>query len=267
MTATDHPSAGEIADKLIALVEERWAKREPEGIAVRDVNDVFLLLGYTRAFRCFRSIRDLAADGRQDDAFVLLRSLVSVVLRSLYVAASDDADERELRQRLLGYEEIESDEKRIRLGGAGPGEASRLPELQQMLTASKQWFKATGKRPAVPSEADVAAALGVPALYQVAYRIASKSTHHSLIAMLNSFGGDFDGTKMIRPVPLHKKEPELAEQALIWAIITYAEFLERAEPVLKLGVAEPAHDIAYPWLEAHPWRVPSGASGAEDAAG
>lgn len=266
MTGRDHPSAREIADKLVALVEERWAKREAEGITVRDVNDVFLLLGYTRAFRCFCSIRDLAADGRHDDALVLVRSLVSVVLRSLYVVASDDADERELRQRRLGYEEIESEEKRIRLGGAGPGEASRLPELQQMLAASRQWFAGTGKSPAAPSEADVAAALGVPALYQVAYRIASKSTHHSLIAMLDSFGGEFDGTKLIRPVPLHKKEPELAEQALIWAIITYAELLERADPVLKLGVAQPAHDTAYPWLEAHPWRVPTGATGAEDAA-
>ena len=43
--------------------------------------------------------------------------------------------------------------------------------------------------------------------------------------------------------------------------------LERAEPVLKLDVAEPVHEIAYPWLEAHPWRVPANAPRAEDAAG
>jgi len=251
--AAEHRPAAEIAAELLPMVEERWAEREVADIG--DLNDVYLLLSYTRAFRAFETIRDLAVDGRNDDALVLLRSFVSVILRGLYVVASDDPDERELRRRRIVHEEIEFEEKRLRVGGGHPGEEGRLPELQKLLQESGEWFDERDASPAIPNEADVADALGLPALYQIIYRIASKTTHHSLFAMVGGFDGEFQPGEFIRLVPLRKLTPEFTENVLLWAIIAYAELLERAEQVVQLGIAEPMRELVLPWLETHPYRV------------
>lgn len=228
-----HRPAAEIATDLLALVEQGWAEREAAGIAVDDLNDVYLLLGYTRAFRCFETIRDLAVDGRNDDALVLVRSLISIVLRSLYVIASDQPEEHELRRRRVAHEELQLEEKRLRLGGAAPGEARRLPEVRELLQESGRWFDGHEASSTIPNESDVADALGLSSLYRIVYRVASQTAHHSLHA----------------PVPLRKPTPELTESVLLWAIASYAELLERAEPTVQLGLAEPVRELVAPWLE------------------
>jgi hypothetical protein len=74
---------------------------ERVGPPLTDLNDVYLLLAYTRAFRAIETILDVSVDGRNDDALVLLRSFISVILRGLWVVQPDDADERELRRRRI----------------------------------------------------------------------------------------------------------------------------------------------------------------------
>jgi hypothetical protein len=250
-----HRPAAEIAAELLAIVEERWAAQNEVGPPLTDLNDVYLLLAYTRAFRAFETIRDVSVDGRNDDALVLLRSFISVILRGLWVVQPDDADERELQRRRIVHEEIAFEEKRLRLGGAHPGEEQRLPEIQELLRAGEEWFAARGAPPEIPNESDVADALGLPALYQIIYRIASKTTHFLLFSMVEGFDGPFEPNKLLRPIPLHKRTPEYTENILMWAIVAYVELLERADPVVRLNLADTVRALVLPWLEDHPYRV------------
>ncbi len=147
------------------------------------------------------------------------------------------------------------EEKRLRLGGAHPGEAQRLAELQGLLRLGEDWFTARGATPDVPNESDVAVALGLPALYQIVYRIASKTTHFSLFSMVEGFDGPFEPGKLLRPIPLLKRTSEYTENILMWAIVSYAEMLERADPVVRLDLGERVRELVLPWLEDHPYRV------------
>src|SRR3954453_19349005 len=70
-------------DVILAAVEQ--SAIASSGPAPRDVNDTFLGAAYGRAYRCLRSIRELADRGEADDALVLTRTLLSIVARALYV--------------------------------------------------------------------------------------------------------------------------------------------------------------------------------------
>jgi hypothetical protein len=236
---------------MIAIVEQHWAARED--FAPSDLSAVYLLLGYVRAFRCFDSIKLLADDGRNDDALVLLRSLVSVILRSLYLVVPDDPEERELRRRRTLHEEFVAEERRLRLA-AHPGEAEQLPEMQDQLQQSRQWFEEHEESPGLPGEASLAQQLGLGALYDIVYRIASKTTHHSALAAIGSFEGEAAEGQLFPAVPLHRPMPELTENVLLWAIVAYRDFLAHAEETIGFGIASEVDEIVVPWVEAHPYR-------------
>jgi hypothetical protein len=55
-------------DVILKEVENAPTKR---GAVERDVNDAFLRAAYGRAYRCLRSIRELACRGEADDAMIL----------------------------------------------------------------------------------------------------------------------------------------------------------------------------------------------------
>ncbi len=96
---------------------------------------------------------------------------------------------REVRRKRVVHEELVSEEKRLRFGAA-PGEEERLPVIQALLAESTAWFEERGIAPDVPDEASVARALDLLALYDIVYRIASKTTHHSVFSMLTGFEGE-----------------------------------------------------------------------------
>ena len=52
------------------------------GPASRDLNDAFLGAAYGRAYRCIRSIGELACRGEADDALILTRSLLLIVAQA-----------------------------------------------------------------------------------------------------------------------------------------------------------------------------------------
>lgn len=83
--------------------------------------------------------------------------------------------------------------------------------------------------------------------------------------MLGGFDGAFEPGELIRPVLLHKPTPEFTENVLLWAIIVYAELLERADPTVGLAVVEPMRALVLPWLEAHPYRIHPEAQPLDDA--
>lgn len=246
-----HRPAAEIADEIVAVVEERW--KAHDDLKPSDLNQVFCYLGYVRAFRCFDSIRLLAAEARSDDALVLTRSLVSVVLRSLYLVQPEDPQEREHRLKRDSHKSRAEEEKRVRMLG-DERDAKHLARLQAELDESKRWFEERGLSPGLPGEAEMAKALELDALYDIVYRVGSSASHHSLLYALGGFSGDPEPGQPFPAIPLHKPEPELAENALVWAIIAYHDFIVLAEPTMNLGIAKAVHELVRPWLETHPYR-------------
>src|SRR5205823_3791755 len=86
------------ADQVLELVGREWRpnQRSP---AVVDWNDELLVVAFARAYRCLRSVRELAGRGEDEDAAVVTRALVALMLRYLWVAGIG-ADANERRDRL-----------------------------------------------------------------------------------------------------------------------------------------------------------------------
>jgi hypothetical protein len=74
---TGHNELGEIArvaDAILAQITTNAVEDVPV-----HVNDALLVAAFGRAYRCFRSIRELAGRGEANDAVVLVRALLSIV--------------------------------------------------------------------------------------------------------------------------------------------------------------------------------------------
>lgn len=82
-----------VVDEVLEAVLQRAAAQE---LDISDEARAFLAMAYGRAFRCMVAIRNLAAwpTCDADHAFVLLRALVSMVARSLWIAFSYFGDPR-----------------------------------------------------------------------------------------------------------------------------------------------------------------------------
>jgi hypothetical protein len=52
---------------------------------VNDWNDQFLVAAFARAFRCLRSVREIACRGEANDAAVLTPALIALTLRHLWI--------------------------------------------------------------------------------------------------------------------------------------------------------------------------------------
>lgn len=227
------------ADAILDLV----AREAPAGVTSRDRNDQLLVLGFGRAFRCFRSIRDVAAvHAEADDAYALTRALFVILLQSLWIATPEDPEERLRRGRaieLAGLVQIRKQTRSMAELGMGPPAPAavdrRIEELQ-----------AAGLRPLPPDEV-IARELGeeIIALYAHVYRTASDVAHYSLFTALQGFAvtdidaqmpEGFDGVR----VRFQDGNLKRAEEALILATLLYVSFLERTEFVVHHGTFERA---------------------------
>jgi hypothetical protein len=89
----------ETADQVLELVRREWRPQQnrPD---VNDWNDEFLVAAFARAFRCLRSVREIACRGEADDAAVLTRALIALTLRYLWVGRAPGDQRRERLERL-----------------------------------------------------------------------------------------------------------------------------------------------------------------------
>jgi hypothetical protein len=88
----------DLADQIVELVRTRLPGTTPQ---VRDWNDRLLVEAFGRAYRCLRSVRELAERREGEDAAVLTRALVALTLRYLWLVRVDDEAERSDRLRRL----------------------------------------------------------------------------------------------------------------------------------------------------------------------
>jgi hypothetical protein len=220
-----------IADEILRIVEAS-APGDP-GVETRDRNDRLLVAAYGRAHRCFFSIRELVHRGEADDAEILTRALLSIALRSLYLAQPDDAEERQRRFRRAGrtyFEEL------LKAAREEEAEGIDLAKDVKRLEENIARFEAEGIA-RLPTDHDLARSLDLAPFYTRVYRPGSDVAHYSIGAALDGFL-ELTHEDLIGPVALLKPQPERAADVLIRAALTYGMFLERAEPIVRHGVTE-----------------------------
>ena len=210
------------------------ATRDSPGPAPRDLNDAFLGAAYGRAYRCVRSIRELACRGEADDALILTRSLLLIVAQALYLVEPDDPAERERRlasaRRSWAREALRTLDYLAATGFEPADDRERIAGIEEA-------EKARGV-PYLPTDRDLLSGLGLSVYYASVYRFASDVVHYSIGSALHGFLEDPDPVLGGGRVPLKNPDGERAEEALALAAITYGEFLERCEPIIRHGVSE-----------------------------
>lgn len=228
-----------VADRLL-----EWAAASlpaPPGVAVRDHNDALLCAAYGRAYRCFASIRDLARPPRceADDAWILARALLSIVLRSIWLVQPDNVNERETRRRQAMLKYFMERKKLAREEqAAGVDVGDLTPDRYQR--AIDELLAQGVALP--PNDHDLAVDLELAAFYTRVYRPGSDTSHYSIGAALDGF---LELTSMpgVGPVALEKPDEERATEALAVAAITYGAFLHLSEPVIGHGLGRKARDL------------------------
>ena len=168
------------AGAILAAVEDAPTARSEVD---RDANDAFLRAAYGRAYRCLRSIRDLACRGEADDAMILTRALLSIAARSLYLVATDDPDERARRfdsARRSWAEQALSTLDALTAAGFEP--ADDRERIAEIVTSTEGQGV-----PPLPNDRDVLASLGLEPFYARVYKLASDVFHSRSAARSAAF--------------------------------------------------------------------------------
>lgn len=225
-----------VADVILEAVAS--SSTASPGHSVRDVNDALLCAAYGRAYRCLRSIRQLAGSEEADDALSLTRALVEIVARSLWLVKPTGSDEREGRFDSARRSWAEDTVKALRDLHALGFEADDPGRVQAIAT--------TLESRGVPRTPDVRTMLldvGLVHFYPRVYRLTSDVLHFSVGAALDAF--------LERPnrltgaggrVSLKLPAPERSIEALELSTLTYGAFLEKCEPVVAHGATDTARE-------------------------
>jgi hypothetical protein len=221
-------------DTILAAVEQ--ATIDSPGPAQRDLNDTFLTAAYGRAYRCLRSIRQLAGRGEADDALILTRALLSVVARSLYVVQPERGDERERRAAMWRRTWAEDALRAIDdLSASGFEPEDDRDRIERIAEAEK------GRGvPRLPNDRDLLMGLGLSIYYARVYRLTSDVVHYSIGNMLDGFLEYPDKVVGGGRVGLKLPDGRRAEEALWLAAIVFGQFLELSEPIIRHGVTPTA---------------------------
>jgi Family of unknown function (DUF5677) len=191
------------------------------------------------------SIRDLACKGEADDALILTRSLLLIVARALYLIEPDDLEERARRlasaRRSWARDAVRTLDDLTATGFEPADDRERIAGIEEA-------EKARGIPP-LPNDRDLLGALGLDAYYARVYRLASDTVHYSIGSALHGFLEEPDPVIGGGRVPMKNPDGERAEEALALAMITYGEFLDRSEPIVRHGVGDAAQRLAEKYFE------------------
>lgn len=223
-----------LADELLALVD----RDAPEVAHSRDRNDQILWLGLARGYRCLRSIRDLVAQHQEaDDALILSRALVSIALRSLWLAAAAESDERVRRGRVFTRDSYRRQSVQAR-------ELAAFGFPVEMSAAEWSALDEIDVAGDIPNDVSLAREFGFEEIYAAVYRTASGSSHFSLASALEGFDvgdGEVEDLSGLR-IRFRDGQPDRAASALVQACVLYAAFLESSEPLVHHGLFKRAKD-------------------------
>jgi Family of unknown function (DUF5677) len=243
---TPTPGLASICAAVDAMLEAvEAAATDPKEPVVRDVSDALLGAAYGRAYRCVRSIRELAGRGEADDALILTRSLLSLVGRSLYIVEPEDEAERSRRfdraRRTWAEDALKTIDDLRAMGFEPDADRERIAGIAEAI-------KALGV-PRLPNDRDLLAGLGLGPYYPRVYRLASDVAHYSIGSALDGFLEYPDRLTGGGRVALKLPDADRSEEALALAAIVYGEFLMRCESAVRHGVTPVARQAMDAYME------------------
>jgi hypothetical protein len=231
----------DFAQRLLDIVRTAWVEHSERegGIAHTDESDRQLILAYVHAYRRFRAIKRLAEDDQPspEAVNVLTRSLVSLTHRALYLVSSDDPEIREERRKRFLLLSVR--EQKTYLEGIvdkAPDVRPSLDLARESLRLREEEFQRRGwslTGPVFPKDEVLARELSFPDHYDEVYRSGSGDTHYSAFSAAGGFA-DLEGATPT--IALSGYDVVELQQALLRAIVVYAEFLIAAEKIVGLGV-------------------------------
>jgi hypothetical protein len=219
---------------------------------VRDWNDRLLLEAFGRAYRCLRSIRELAGRHEGEDAAVLTRALVALTLRYLWLAVVEEEDERRdrLRRLLRGWanSNVTIVDELIDLNHLAEDEQLRRTVAVHRQKADEFAQQGVGK---VPDDRAIAIALDrylkpehqprfFELIYARIYRATSEVAHYGVGAAIAHYPRDPGDPGRLS---LERGNDQQAAQMLGLALITYTAFLAYAEPIVRHGLTDEAAGV------------------------
>jgi len=211
------------ADAIIKLVRANL----PPGNFRGDTGEAVMYGTYTRAFRRFVRIRDLAQDGAGEEALILARSLLSMVARTIWVDLPSEKTERLARFNQWKKRELEDELKEMR--GL---EAVGAPIDFDFGDHEAQLLELDGLAE-MPNDFDLLRSLRLTPYYERIYRPASSHLHYGLHLALDEL---IAAAKAGEDLPLEQASTDLAAEALSVSILTYAMFLDAAQGTVKHGI-------------------------------
>jgi hypothetical protein len=236
----------ELADRVLKLVETRLPGTQ---LQIRDWNDTLLVEAFARAYRCLRSVRELAGRGEGDDAAVLARAIVALTLRYLWVARADGEPERRDRLRRLTLKWARDrgtlGEELDELGYVSGDEAERgrFRESVAQFRERADELEREGVR-RMPDDKAIALRLDrdlrpeqprfFELVYARIYRTTSDVAHYGIGTLLAGYPRNPD---RLGEHALEHVDEERAAEALGLAIVTFAALLDFSEPVVRSGLA------------------------------
>lgn len=222
-------AADELIDRVLAV-------RHPQQRG--DTAARVMFGAYIKGFRRFVSIRELAARGAGEDAYVLLRSLLSLVARAAWVNWPTSISERRARFegfQLHGYQE----ELRVAKEWEKAGMDVDLSDRDE-IAAAAQALEAKDVKP-MPSDAKLLRSLSMQPYYARIYGPASSHVHFSLDVALQHLVG-------VESVSLDEPQWEAADEALRLAVIVFGLLLEMSEQYVRHGLADTAASVVAGYL-------------------
>ena len=217
------------ADEVIALVRGIATLGGTRG----DTSGLVMYSAYASGFRRFVAIRDLANDGSADEAGVLTRSLVNILVRAAWIDTPTDKNRRRDRFRRLLRRQYEDDLYELELQQAA-GFVVDTDSIRRTRENLNELL-ADGVK-AMPPDRQLFEAVNLDPIYARVYVPASNAMHFSMNAAI---GHMLD----VEEVALERRSLADAADVLILAIIVFGTLLELSERTVKHGLNERAADI------------------------
>jgi hypothetical protein len=224
----------EVADEILALVRGRSI-----GGVRGDTSGMAILGTHLQATRRLSHIRDLAFYGAGAEAFILTRSLLSMVARVLWVDKPGDPAERRDRFHRWWKQNVQEDiREQESLQKLGVDVDTELVELREELG---QLEDVDG---GFPSDRQLLEdeQLGLGPYYSRVYMPASGHVHYSLRSAVEEVQA---ANRTHEDLDLDRRDYELAKEALRLAILTYGFFVEQSEKTLRHGLSAEVLSIIF----------------------
>lgn len=207
-----------VADEILGMVQ-----RTAVGGGRGDSASLVMHGAYLRAWRRLRTIRRLVGMDVGEDAIILTRSLLSIAARAIFVDIPEESDERERRYRSYAKRHLLDRIHSIESLAAVGVEIDR-----EVLEDDRLQLSSYADAPGFPNDRELLESLNLHIFYSRVYRLSSDYVHFSLGLAIDELRQG--------PTTFERNEFELAQEALVLAVLTYGLFMQLSEKSVRHGL-------------------------------